>query len=71
MPVQLTVADVCYLLLSIDGHAISSEKPPATVGFMLYGVHYQFTNDEWAAFNDALGSAAGAGGWSPTLCKYI
>ena len=68
--IPLTVADICYLLINVDGHATVAVQPPATVGFMLYGVHYQFTNGEWAVFVDALASVAGAGGWSQTACKY-
>lgn len=66
---QLKAEDICYLLLGVDGHATASMVPPPIVGFMLYGVHYQFTNGEWAAFVDAIGAVAGEGGWSHVVCR--
>jgi hypothetical protein len=66
--IQLSLADICYLLLDIDGAATVSKTPPAIVAFTLHGVTYEFTNEEWADFVDALSSVAGEGGWSHTDC---
>lgn len=69
-PIQLSVADICYLLLNVDGLAtIPSVEPSNMVEFSLHSVHYQFTDNEWSVFKDALESVASSGGWSHTACK--
>lgn len=68
--VKLTVDDVCYLLLGVDGHATCPpDNPPLHIGFMLYSIHYVVSNDEWSHFIDELGDTIQRGGWTSLSCS--
>jgi hypothetical protein len=68
--VQLTVSDICYLLIEVDGKATSNAaSPPAHVKFSLHDINYDFTNEEWHSLQDELTSVVGKGGWTHTICS--
>jgi hypothetical protein len=69
--VQLSVSDICYLLITIDEVATQSNNPPSRVQFIVAGTQYDFTNDEWHLLIDKLSSTAGAGGWNHLICEQI